>query len=151
MQKRNPKFWFKNEKELMRSIGLDPTPGSGNRLIKEDGQNHHIIAQLKSTEKRSITFKLDDLKTLFYNAEVSHKTPLFINQFMDGPILLTMRLEDLQDIYDYLTLKVIKPKERCIIKPYNKNKKVIKSSSSRDKIKKKLDEESSKIYNGGKK
>ena len=37
MQKKPVKFWFKSEKELMLSLGLKPTPGSGNKIRKEDG------------------------------------------------------------------------------------------------------------------
>ena len=101
-KKRKSKFWFKNEKELMRSLGLNPTPGSGNRIIKEDGQNEHLIAQLKSTEGSSITIKLQDVNTLIYNSTVTHKLPLFINQFIDGPILVSMRLQDIPEISKYL-------------------------------------------------
>lgn len=36
-KKKTSKFYFKNEKELMRSLGLNPTPGSGNKIRKEDG------------------------------------------------------------------------------------------------------------------
>lgn len=145
-KKRNPKFWFKNEKELMKSIGLNPVPGSGNGAKKEDGQNDYIIAQLKSTEADQTTIKLQDINTLYYHAAVSHKTPLFINQFINGPILLSIRLEDLEDVYNYLTKKVIKKRETSIIKIYNKNDSVIKSSKNRDKIKQKLKNESCKIY-----
>lgn len=102
MAKRRSKFWFKNEKELMASLGMKGTPGSGNRLIKEDGQNEHLIAQLKSTEKSSITINLTDIQTLLYNATVAHKIPLFINQFIGGPILISMRLEDVVNVAKYL-------------------------------------------------
>lgn len=102
--KRRAKFWFKNEKQLMKSLGLNPTPGSGNGIIKEDGQNDFIIAQLKSTDKSSVTIRLQDLTSLMYNAAISHKTPLFISQFIGGPILLTMKLEDLDTIHEYITV-----------------------------------------------
>lgn len=101
-KKKTSKYYFKNEKELMRSLGLNPTPGSGNRIIKEDGQNEKIIAQLKSTEADSITIKLNDLTTLLYNATVSHKVPIFINQFVNGPVLISCRLEDFSTVSEYL-------------------------------------------------
>lgn len=102
MAKRRSKFWFKNEKELMNSLGMKGTPGSGNRIVKEDGQNEHLIAQLKSTDGSSVTIKLEDVNKLLYNSTVAHKLPLFISQFINGPILVSVRLEDLIDIAEYL-------------------------------------------------
>lgn len=101
-KKKTSKFYFKNEKELMKSLGLNPTPGSGNKIIKEDGRNDKVVAQLKSTQGSQITIQLTDLNTLLYNATISHKLPLFINQFINGPILLSCRLEDFYDIAQYI-------------------------------------------------
>ena len=40
--KRSGKFYRKNEKEIMRSLGLKPVAGSGcGWLDKEDGQNDY--------------------------------------------------------------------------------------------------------------
>lgn len=102
MAKRRSKFWFKNEKELMHSLGMKGTPGSGNGIIKEDGQNEHLIAQLKSTDGSSLVIKLDDVTSLLYHATVSHKLPVFINQFINGPILISVRLEDLRAVAEYM-------------------------------------------------
>jgi len=77
--KHNTKFYFRNEKEVMKSLGLTPTKGSGSGWIeKEDGQNEYLIAQLKSTEAESIRIKFSDIKTLEYNASVAHKVPVFV-------------------------------------------------------------------------
>lgn len=82
--KRTIKYYRKNEREVMEDLGLKPTKNSGAGWIeKEDGQNEQIIAQLKSTDKNSIRVNKTDLDTLFYNAAVSHKTPVFVLQFLE--------------------------------------------------------------------
>ena len=49
--KRTGKFYFRNEKEVLKSLGLTPTPQSGAGWVaKEDGENEIILAQLKSTD-----------------------------------------------------------------------------------------------------
>lgn len=148
-KKKTSKYYFKNEKELMRSLGLNPTPGSGNRIIKEDGQNEKLIAQLKSTENDSIVIKLNDLTTLLYNAIISHKTPIFINQFVNGPILLSVRLEDFEEVAEYLkTGKINKRDESLVIgdERFEVNKKKI-VSSKRNAVKQKIAKEKEKRNN----
>lgn len=115
MKKRNVKYWFKNEKELMCSLGLKGTPGSGNGIIKEDGQNEYIIAQLKSTDKSQITIKLVDVNSLFFNASVTNKLPIFINQFINGPILVSMKLEDIPMVAKYLKTGSVESRDNNII------------------------------------
>lgn len=115
MARRRSRYWFKNEKELMSSLGMKGTPGSGNRVIKEDGQNEHLIAQLKSTDGSSITINLNDVNKLLYNSTVAHKLPLFINQFVGGPILISMRLEDVNDVAEYLETGVTSGQRFCDI------------------------------------
>ena len=83
--KRSGKFYRKNEAEIMRSLGLEPTPNSGSGPIwKEDGQSEHIICQLKSTDAQSIRVNKKDLDVLSYNAEVAHKLPVFAIQFLQS-------------------------------------------------------------------
>lgn len=83
MLRRSGKFYLKNEKQVMESLGLKQTPGSGNGwIIKEDGQNDYVICQLKSTDANSIGVKLLDIRTLEKNAQVSHKLPVFAIQFL---------------------------------------------------------------------
>lgn len=82
-RKRNGKFYSKNEKKVMELYGLKATPMSGaGWLIKEDGQNENIIAQLKSTDYSSYKINLDDIDKLEYHALVENKIPLFIIEFL---------------------------------------------------------------------
>lgn len=84
MNKRSTKFYRKNEEQVMKRIGLNPTPNSGaGQIWKEDGQSDHFICQLKSTDHQSISIKQADLHTLEYNAMVAHKLPLFAIQFLN--------------------------------------------------------------------
>lgn len=115
MKKRNAKYWFKNEKELMKSLGLRGTPGSGNGIIKEDGQNEHVIAQLKSTDKAQIVIKLSDVNSLLYNASVTNKLPIFINQFIGGPILVSMKLEDIPLVAEYLKVGKVNTRQNDLV------------------------------------
>ena len=98
--KRSGKFYRKNEAEVMRSLGLEPTPNSGSGwIVKEDGQNEDVICQLKSTDAMSIKINLKDIETLEYNALVSHKLPVFAIQFLcNNQTYLLVKPEDLQDV-----------------------------------------------------
>lgn len=145
MAKRNVKFYFKNEKALMRELGLNPVPGSGNGAIKEDGQNDYIIAQLKSTDAASITIKQTDVNALFYNAHVTHKIPIFINQFLDGHVLISMRLEDIPEVANYIICGKAECREECLVSDDEPKKIPIAITSTkrkqvRDKIQKEREE-----------
>lgn len=98
--KRSGKFYRKNEAEVMRSLGLEPTPNSGSGwIIKEDGQSEDVICQLKSTDAMSIKINLKDIETLEYNALVAHKLPVFAIQFLcNNQTYLLVKPEDLQDV-----------------------------------------------------
>lgn len=104
MPKRTGKFYRKNEAEVMRSLGLVPTKNSGSGWIeKEDGQNEYIIAQLKSTDAKSIRVSLEDIHTLEYNAVVAHKIPAFVIQFLETNELFVMaKPTDIPSIAQYL-------------------------------------------------
>ena len=83
--KRSGKFYRKNEADVMRSLGLEPTPNSGSGPIwKEDGQSDEVICQLKSTDASSIRINKKDLDVLSYNAAVAHKLPVFAIQFLQS-------------------------------------------------------------------
>lgn len=83
--KRSGKFYRKNEADIMRSLGLEPTPNSGSGPIwKEDGQSDEVICQLKSTDASSIRINKKDLDVLSYNAAVAHKLPVFAIQFLQS-------------------------------------------------------------------
>lgn len=98
--KRSGKFYRKNEKEVMKSLGLKPTINSGSTWIeKEDGQNEYVICQLKSTDANSIRIQKKDLDTLNYNASVVHKIPVFAIQFLQSnEVYLLVSPENLQEV-----------------------------------------------------
>ena len=98
--KRSGKFYRKNEAEVMRSLGLEPTPNSGSGwIVKEDGQSEDVICQLKSTDAMSIKINLKDIETLDYNALVAHKLPVFAIQFLcNNQTYLLVKPEDLQGV-----------------------------------------------------
>lgn len=98
--KRSGKFYRKNEEEVMKLLGFVPTKNSGSGWIeKEDGQSEDAMCQLKSTDAQGIKINLQDLHTLDYNSEVSHKVPVFAIQFLSSnEIFLVIRPENLGDL-----------------------------------------------------
>lgn len=102
--KRSGKFYRNNEKEVMRSLGLEPTPNSGSGwIVKEDGQTDDLICQLKSTDANSIKINKNDLDTLEYNSLVEHKLPIFAIQFLQSnEVYLVLRPEDLKDVVKFI-------------------------------------------------
>ena len=108
--KRSGKFYRKNEAEVMKSLGLKPTPNSGSGpLFKEDGDNDYLICQLKSTDAESIRVHQKDIRILEHNAAVSHKIPIFAIQFLNtGEVWLMAKPIDFQAVSEYLDLGYIK-------------------------------------------
>ena len=104
MMKRSGKWYRTNEAEVMRSLGLEPTPNSGSGwIVKEDGQSDKVICQLKSTDAQSIKVSNEDIQTLEYNATVSHKIPVFAIQFIaTSEVYLLVKPEVLQDLAKYI-------------------------------------------------
>lgn len=102
--KRSGKFYRNNEREVMRQLGLEPTPNSGSGwIVKEDGQTDDLICQLKSTDASSIKINKNDLDTLEYNSLVAHKLPVFAIQFLStNEVYLVLRPEDLKDVVKYI-------------------------------------------------
>lgn len=98
--KRSGKFYRKNEREVMKNLGFEPTPNSGSGwVVKEDGQNEDAICQLKSTDAKSIRIDQKDIEILEYNALVSHKIPVFAIQFLNtNEVFLLVRPEHLKDV-----------------------------------------------------
>lgn len=150
-RERSVKFYFQNEAEVMRELGLEPTKGSGSSWVeKEDGQNDHIIAQLKSTDKQSYKLNKLDLEKLEYNASVARKIPMFIVQFLsDDSRYALVNIDDIPDIAKYIEFgEVEKPDDNFInmvddhsdletIAPVEKKKtkqKVKSSASARKKF-----------------
>lgn len=102
--KRTGKFYRKNEADVMRSLGLEPTPNSGSGPIwKEDGQSDEVICQLKSTDANSIRVNKKDLDVLSYNAAVTHKLPVFAIQFLQSnEVYLLIKPEMLCEAAKYI-------------------------------------------------
>lgn len=102
--KRSGKFYRKNEAEVMRALGLEPTPGSGcGWVIKEDGQSDNVVCQLKSTDAQSISVKKLDIDKLEHNAYVEKKLPVFAVQFLQSnDVFLLVRPEHLQEVSEYI-------------------------------------------------
>lgn len=98
MIKRQAKFYKRHEKVVMKKLGFEPVVGSGAGWVnKEDGESEFFLAQLKSTDKNSFTIKREDLDKLEYHAKVTHKLPVFVNEFLqDGKIYITISLDDIE-------------------------------------------------------
>lgn len=140
--KRSGKFYRNNEREVMKLLGLEPTPNSGSGwLVKEDGQSENIICQLKSTDNNSIKINKLDLDKLSYNSLVAHKIPVFAIQFLNSnEVFLVVKPEDITDIAKYINTGGSRTKPKIELDFINipdtkqnriqKDVRVIKSSSS---------------------
>ena len=126
------KFWFKNEKEVMKRLGFRPVKGSGSGWIhKEDGESDVALAQLKSTESESYRLNYLDLEKLEYHAAVSHKLPVFIIEFLNRGTYFLFNVNDLSDLYQFLVEnKVDKKTEVMDIEEGAVKRKSIESSNS---------------------
>lgn len=114
--KRTGKFYRRNEEEVMRALGLEPTPNSGSGwIVKEDGQSEHIICQLKSTDAQSIRIDQKDIKTLESNASTTHKVPVFAIQFLnDGSTYVMCRPEDLRAMAEFVDTGEVSEERLCL-------------------------------------
>lgn len=137
--KRSGKFYRKNEADVMRSLGLEPTPNSGSGwLVKEDGQSEYVICQLKSTDANSIKVNKKDLDVLSYNAAVAHKLPVFAIQFLQSSeVYLIVKPEMLCEAAKYIETGEYESTNEFVgidLSEHetmtSKTKKVIKSSSN---------------------
>lgn len=129
-KRRLGRFWYKNEKQVMKKLGLRPVPGSGSgELHKEDGENDYVLCQLKTTEAQSMTINLIDIEKLLYHSELVNKIPIFAIQFLNGPILLATVPEELGNIAQYLNNDLFERKQIELVEiPKQKKKKTIKAS-----------------------
>lgn len=99
------RFWRKNEKKLMKKMGMKATFGSGNTWIeKEDGENENFLVQAKSTKAKSISLKKQDILDLFDNAAVLDKTGVFVLDFVDRDIPVKLICFDFEDGMNLLRL-----------------------------------------------
>lgn len=140
---RTQRFYRKNEAEVMRYLGLEPTPNSGSGwVVKEDGQSDNVIAQLKSTDKNSIQIKKADIETLEHNAAVSHKLPVFVIQFLQSDsVYLLVSPEALGDVAHYLAKGSVRESRVDFAQPAGgtestarKVRKIKSSSGSRERF-----------------
>lgn len=109
MSRRSTKWYRKNEEEVMKQLGLEPTINSGAGFAqKEDGENDHILCQLKSTDYGSIAVKQKDLGILEQHAMTSHKIPVFALQYIDtGEVWIMTKPEYLPELSEYLNTGTI--------------------------------------------
>lgn len=114
MPKRSGKFYSKNEKQTLRSLGLKPAPASGaGWVVKEDGENETLMVQLKSTDALSYRINRLDMKKLEFHAEVSNKVPVFLVQFLkDDKLYAIVDVNNIDDLF--YGLKGIRPNSSII-------------------------------------
>lgn len=91
-------------------------PGSGNGWIaKEDGENELALVQLKSTDSNLYTLKQFDMKQLEYHAQVEHKVPIFLIQFLQqDKVYAVVNVENLVELTE--AIKEGSLKERMVVK-----------------------------------
>lgn len=149
--KRTGKFYRKNEREVMKSLGLEPTYNSGSGWIeKEDGQNDYVICQLKSTDAQSIKVNQKDLRILEKNSVISHKIPVFAIQFLNtNEVWIMVKPESLEDVSEYIKTGKVENLDLGIklsnTTPTLIQKDIIKSSSTaREKFKKEMEQKYNK-------
>lgn len=135
-RKRSGKFYSRNEREVMERFGLKPTPGSGSQwLFKEDGQNEHVICQLKSTDAQSIRLKKEDIETLEHNATICHKIPVFMIQFLQtDDVFIIARPTDLPELVKYIETGEYEAPESIILEEVEQSEIKVIKSGSRDKF-----------------
>lgn len=104
MAKRSGKFYYRNEREVMEMLGMKQVPGSGNGWVaKEDGENEHVLCQLKSTDADSYRLQKLDMDKLILHAMQDHKLPVFAIQFLKSDeVFLVMRPLDAPEVIEYL-------------------------------------------------
>ena len=113
---RKAKFWFKNEKEVMKKLGFEPVKGSGSGWIhKEDGESEVALSQLKSTEAESYKLNYLDVQKLEYHATVSHKIPVFVIEFLNRGTYILMNVNDFSRIKELCIGKEVEQKESSVV------------------------------------
>ena len=135
--RRKGKFYSKNEKEVMKGLGLTPAPASGaGWIVKEDGENELSMVQLKSTDSTRYTLDMLDMKKLEYHAQVSNKIPIFLVQLLqEDRMYAIVPVDSILDLSKALETGHVQ--ERISIKPEKlvSSRALIRSSkTSRDKF-----------------
>ena len=137
LMKRKGRFYSRNEKEVMKGLGLIPAPASGaGWVIKEDGYNDLSMVQLKSTDASRYTLDMLDMKKLEYHASVENKIPIFIVEFLkENRLYAIVPIDNLVDLKEALETGSIR--EKVTIKPEKlaSSRAIVRSSSkSRDEF-----------------
>lgn len=149
-RERTTKWYFKNEAEVMKELGLKPAKGSGSGWVeKEDGSNDYVIAQLKSTDKESYKLNQIDLQKLEYNALVSSKIPLFLLQFLNNDSRYAIvKLEDIPLLAKYIETGHVEIKETVIeLEDEPKQKQHVKKIGSSAKAREKFFKDKEESWN----
>ena len=96
----------------MRGLGFKPAPASGaGWIVKEDGENDLAMVQLKSTDSTRYTLDMLDMKKLEYHANISHKIPIFIVQFLrEDRLYAIVPVDNIIDLKDSVETGKIKDK-----------------------------------------
>lgn len=131
MTRRSGKFYSRNEKETLKKLGLTPAPLSGAGWIqKEDGENETTLVQLKSTDNSSYRIQMQDIKELEYHAQVSHKVPIFLIQFLkQDKIYAVIDIQYLTEAYKAIEMDEAPENIVLNVKPVQVERKRVKSSS----------------------
>jgi hypothetical protein len=99
MARSGKKRWNDREKKIMKHLGARRQPLSGaGAIFKEDGSTLHLLLQQKSTDGQSISMTRDDLNILFLHALTEGKLPVFVADFVDGPLMICVPFENLLDV-----------------------------------------------------
>ena len=145
--KRKTKFYYKDEKETMKELGLTPVVGSGSGwLDKEDGENEIYLAQLKSTDKSQITIHKEDLNKLEYHAQNSNKIPLFVVKFLQTEeVYIMINKDDIKNFTFNENKKVLYGVNDDNETTEVKKKKISSTKEARDKFNKEMEEKWKKV------
>ena len=141
--KRSNKFYIRNEKITLKSLGLEPIPMSGAGWVeKEDGQNDKVLVQLKSTDSSSYRINMLDIKKLEYHAQVSHKVPIFLVQFLQqDKIYAIIDVNNINELFDAFETKEVKVNKSIdIVEAEVIDRKVKSSKKDREKFNKERSE-----------
>jgi len=98
------KVWRIVEQQVAEALGFKRIAFSGGIWPnKEDAEDINYICQMKATEGKGLTIKIDDINTLKRRSLTQHKKALFIfhlenAEFSSGKTWVAMPLEDFIDL-----------------------------------------------------
>lgn len=111
-------------------------------IDKEDGQNDKVLVQLKSTDSSSYKINMLDIKKLEYHAQVSHKVPIFLVQFLQqDKIYAIIDVNNINELFDAFNIKEAKINKNIdIVEAEVIDRKVKSSKKDREKFNKERSE-----------